>query len=330
MALKPTKWSRRSLPLLAPGMKTRWRFLKSGPGRCTSTVQPKPQVWMPLRLWLPPQGDVWGVIGIGIELAQLSHYLQQLKGNHSGEAFIVNAQQELIASTDVAEVRPTQGQDAAEPHLQQLETVENSLLSIASQTLQDQGIDLEGLTELQRFAFKDPATGERYLISFTPLEQLDWVVGTVIPESNYLVEVNRNKRTLLGVIAIFTGLTAGVAVLMADRLIARPVLSIARTAAAIEAEKFELGQLGAIARRTDEIGQLARVFDRMAQQVYSREQKLKQQVRDLRIEIDEAKRQKQVQEIVETDFFQDLVAKAQVLRDRSGSKSAVVEPKVTL
>jgi methyl-accepting chemotaxis protein len=247
--------------------------------------------------------------------------------NHSGEAFIVNAQQELIASTDVAEVMPTQGQDSAEPHLQQLETVENPLLRIASQTLRDQGIDLEGLDELQRFAFKDPATGERYLIAFTPLEQLDWVVGTVIPESSYLVEVNRNKRILLGVIAIFTGLTAGAAVLIADRLIARPVLGIARRAAAIEAETFELGQLGAIAHRTDEIGQLARVFDRMAQQVYSREQKLKQQVRDLRIEIDEAKRQKQVQDIVETDFFQELVAKAQVLRDRNSSKTAIADPK---
>ena len=273
-----------------------------------------------------PEGEIWGVIGVGIELTQLSEYLQQLQNNHSGEAFIINARQELIASTDVAEVMPPQGQDSADPRLQQLDTVENPLLRIASKTLREQGIDLEGLTDLRRFAFEDPGTGDRYLISFTRLEQLDWVVGTVIPEASYLVEVNRNKRMLLGVIAIFTGLTAGVAVLMADRLIARPVLGIARTAAAIEAEKFELGQLGAIARRTDEIGQLARVFAQMAQQVYSREQRLKQQVRDLRIEIDEAKRQKQVKEIVETDFFQDLTAKAQVLRNRnSAAKPAAVE-----
>jgi nitrate/nitrite-specific signal transduction histidine kinase len=148
-----------------------------------------------------------------------------------------------------------------------------------------------------------------------PLQHLDWVVGTVIPESNYLREVNRNKRILLAVIALFTGLTAGAAVLLADRLIVRPVLDIAHTAADIEDEKFDLSQLGAIAHRTDEIGQLARVFNRMAQEIYSREEKLKQQVRGLRIEIDEVKRQKQVKEIVETDFFQDLTAKVKVLRD---------------
>jgi sensor histidine kinase YesM len=265
---------------------------------------------------IDPDGKILGVIGIGIELSQLSEYLQRLQGSDAGEAFIVNANRNLIASTDAAEVTPTQGQDTGDPRLQQLANVENPLLQIASQTLTSQRIDLEGLSELQRFAFKDPKTGERYLVSFTPLEQQDWVVGTVIPESSYLLEVNRNKQMLLGIIAIFTGLTAGVAVLMADRLIARPVLGIARTAADIEAEKYELGCLGAIACRTDEIGQLARVFDRMAQQIYSREQKLKQQVRELRIEIDETKRKKQVKEIVETDFFQDLTAKAHLLRNR--------------
>jgi HAMP domain-containing protein len=262
-----------------------------------------------------PKGEIWGVIGVGIELTQLSEYLQQLNSNHGGEAFIINAQHELIASTDMAMVIPNQGLDAANPHLQKLETAENPLLQIASQTLKTEAINLENVGELQRFSFKDPATGEIYLISFTPLQHLDWVVGTVIPESNYLREVNRNKRILLAVIALFTGLTAGAAVLLADRLIVRPVLDIAHTAADIEDEKFDLSQLGAIAHRTDEIGQLARVFNRMAQEIYSREEKLKQQVRGLRIEIDEVKRQKQVKEIVETDFFQDLTAKVKVLRD---------------
>jgi HAMP domain-containing protein len=269
------------------------------------------------------KGEIWGVIGVGIELTQLSEYLQSLQSNPQSEAFIVNARQELIASTDMLEVMPAQGEDSSDPRLQQLEMAENPLLRIASQTLKQEGADLGNLGELRRFVFRDPATGERYLVSFTPLEQLDWVVGTVIPESMYLAEVNRSKRLLLGVIAIFTGLTAGAAVLMADRLIARPVLGIAHTAADIEAAKFDLDQLGAIACRTDEIGQLARVFERMARQVYSREQKLKQQVRELRIEIDEAKRQQQVKEIVETDFFQDLALKAQQLRSRNDSRVAI-------
>lgn len=57
-----------------------------------------------------------------------------------------------------------------------------------------------------------------------------------------------------------------------------------------------------------------------ALEAYIREQSLKQQIQQLRIEIDEAKRQKQVSEIVDTDFFQDLQAKARQIRSRrSGS-----------
>jgi CHASE3 domain sensor protein len=54
-----------------------------------------------------------------------------------------------------------------------------------------------------------------------------------------------------------------------------------------------------------------------ALEAYIREQSLRQEIQQLRIEIDEAKRQQQVSAIVETDFFQNLRAKAQAMRNRS-------------
>jgi hypothetical protein len=53
----------------------------------------------------------------------------------------------------------------------------------------------------------------------------------------------------------------------------------------------------------------------MVGKVAQREQKLKQQVAELQIMIDESKRQEQVQEIVDTDFFRDLQAKARTMRE---------------
>lgn len=53
-----------------------------------------------------------------------------------------------------------------------------------------------------------------------------------------------------------------------------------------------------------------------ALEAYIREQGLRQQIHELRIEIDEAKRQKQVSEIVETDLFQSLQSRARNLRRR--------------
>lgn len=55
---------------------------------------------------------------------------------------------------------------------------------------------------------------------------------------------------------------------------------------------------------------------------YIREQRLRQEIQQLRIEIDEQKRQQQVSEIVETDFFQDLRAKVHALRQRNQEKAS--------
>jgi len=49
---------------------------------------------------------------------------------------------------------------------------------------------------------------------------------------------------------------------------------------------------------------------------YIREQALRKEINKLRIEIDEVKRQKQVEEIVGTDFFQSITSKAEELRQR--------------
>ncbi len=62
-----------------------------------------------------------------------------------------------------------------------------------------------------------------------------------------------------------------------------------------------------------------------ALEAYIREQRLRQEIQQLRIEIDEARRQKEVLEIVESESFRDLQAKAREMRarrqNRGGSES---------
>jgi DNA-binding response OmpR family regulator len=92
---------------------------------------------------------------------------------------------------------------------------------------------------------------------------------------------------------------------------------VTRAAAAVEEGAFELNSLNPVAERDDSLGQLARVFQNMARQVYAREQSLRQQVQELQIEIDEVKKARQVAEITETEYFRELCDKAQKLRQRS-------------
>jgi two-component system cell cycle response regulator len=89
---------------------------------------------------------------------------------------------------------------------------------------------------------------------------------------------------------------------------------IVDAARAVESAAFAPESLDAVAARDDALGQLARVFRRMAREVIAREQALEREVRQLRIEIDATRAATQVAEITETDYFQDLQRKAHELR----------------
>jgi CheY-like chemotaxis protein len=94
----------------------------------------------------------------------------------------------------------------------------------------------------------------------------------------------------------------------------RNVALVTDAAAAVQAEAFDPDDLADVAARDDALGQLARVFQHMAREVYAREQRLKQQVQELRIELDEAKQAKKVAEITDTEYFRDLLSQADDIR----------------
>lgn len=95
------------------------------------------------------------------------------------------------------------------------------------------------------------------------------------------------------------------------------VTRVTNAARAVEAGDYQADSLDDVARRTDALGQLARVFQRMAKEVDAREERLKQQVAELHIEIDKAKSARQVAELTETEYFQQLSSKARELRAKS-------------
>jgi len=96
----------------------------------------------------------------------------------------------------------------------------------------------------------------------------------------------------------------------------RQVGQVTAAAAAIKNNTFQTESLDEVASRSDELGQLAQVFQEMALQVYAREQRLQQQVQQLRIEIDHERRAREVADITDSEYFQRLLGKADDLRNR--------------
>jgi len=102
--------------------------------------------------------------------------------------------------------------------------------------------------------------------------------------------------------------------------ISKPVTALVKASQAVEKERYEDVNLGEVEKRSDEMGGLARVFSSMAAQVYERERNLKEEVTDLRekvqlfIEIDEAKKARDIHEITESDYFNELRKRVDELR----------------
>lgn len=110
-------------------------------------------------------------------------------------------------------------------------------------------------------------------------------------------------------------------VLILSRILTRPIVRLTAVAERVGEGHYEQDFAALRQRRfRDEIGLLADVFQGMTEKIGVRERMLRREVQALRIEIDESRRTQQVAEIVETDFFRDLQARARVMRQRQPRK----------
>ena len=159
-----------------------------------------------------------------------------------------------------------------------------------------------------------------------------WQLNRIVAAQMIYVPAQEVFRTALHsfsvVMGIFVAIFAVVILLinfLLKQYVIEPVEVVGQLAQSIsldqvKAEDIEAKALTRITTRADELGHLALVFQRMAREVYARTQKLKEQVQTLKIEIDEIKRQQDVAKIIETDFFQDIQAKADKVRQQRRNK----------
>jgi len=102
-----------------------------------------------------------------------------------------------------------------------------------------------------------------------------------------------------------------------ERASLHSVEQLTETATAVQQESYNHDDsLIEVVTRDDELGHLARVFQAMVRNVYQREQRLKQQVRELRLGVDKIRRDREVEESISTDYFKHLNDRAVELRRR--------------
>ena len=156
-----------------------------------------------------------------------------------------------------------------------------------------------------------------YMPIFNRRQQVVGGIGVDF-SARHVLEVQQAIRHRIWLVFLLTYVVLFAFVYYSSRFIAGPIAQLTQMASQIGEGNYD-GNFAVFSRGRfrDEISILGNVFAGMVGQVREREQNLKREVQELRIEIDDTKKTKQVKEIVDTDFFRDLKSKAQTMRSRA-------------
>jgi PAS domain S-box-containing protein len=216
-----------------------------------------------LPIYSQTNNELLGVFSSALNLRSFSSFLNSMQVGKSGKIFIIERNGLLIASS--AQEKPFIVTPQKE--LKRLKTTEssNTLIRATSQYLIEQfGRDFSPIKSSKQLDFK--INGKREFVQVVPFRDefgLDWLIVVVVPESDFMEQINANNyTTLLLCVAAFI-VSTGIGILT-TRWITKPIGQL-NTAA----KKIARGEWNTAIelKRSDEVGQLAESFNQMAAQL---------------------------------------------------------------
>jgi two-component system, sensor histidine kinase ChiS len=202
-----------------------------------------------------------GVLVSALRLDGLGSFLNSLKIGKSGQIFIVERNGTLLATSTLEKPFRTQN-DRKEP----FKVVEsgNAVTQATAKYLATQFQDLHGIRNSQQLNFE--INGQRQFLKVLPFQDgkgLDWLIVVVVPESDFMEQIDANSRTtaLLCLAALGMATVVGI---ITSRWIIQPILQLKDAATALSEGHFDQT---VNLDRADELGILAKAFNSMAAQL---------------------------------------------------------------
>ncbi|BAY96188.1 Cache sensor hybrid histidine kinase [Tolypothrix tenuis PCC 7101] len=227
--------------------------------------------------------QIAGVLSVDLILSQISTFLANLKIGKAGQTFILERSGLIVASS--ANELPYKVINGKAERLSALNS-QNSLIKATAQYIQQKYGDFRQIEGSQETNFI--LQGERQYIHINPWRDkfgLDWLVVVVVPESEFMAQINENTRT--SIILCFIALTWATAIgIFTSRWITQPILSLQAASLAIASGKLD--QKVEI-KGIDELESLAQSFNQMATQLATAFIELEARVEERTAELKAAK-----------------------------------------
>lgn len=223
-----------------------------------------PTITASLPVYARNNGALLGVCATDFILpAEMSTFLKTLEVGRTGQTFIIERSGVLVATSTDETVIEGQG-DKVEYRL--ATESQNPLVRGTAGYLRDRYQNFNTLVQARQLEFD--LDGQRQLVQLLPFNDgrgIDWIIVVVVPEADYMGQINENTRLTASLYLLSLGLAILLGIFTA-RWITRP---ISRLNAA--AKKIATGQWNqkVTLQRKDELGELAHSFNQMAVQLQS-------------------------------------------------------------
>ncbi|MDJ0860156.1 MAG: cache domain-containing protein [Dinoroseobacter sp.] len=148
---------------------------------------------------------VQGVVGVDIEIKELSSFLSELRVGQNGAAFILNRNGDVIAHPN-PDLLTTQTKDGG-LSFPSIDTIEDPIARAAfGDRLSGDGVEIDGLIQAD---FEHQ--GQQYVSLIMPfgLDDIPWTIVLYAPENDFIgtIKENRTQNTLIAVaVALMTAL----------------------------------------------------------------------------------------------------------------------------
>ena len=183
-------------------------------------------------------GNLMGVVGVDIEIDQLSVFIGNLKIGKHGKAFMLNRNADVVAFGDMEKLAITESANNGTPRLVKIQELDDARSRKAFETAHIQ-TDAAGMLVINESLFSQfEHAGHVYHAMFTPFStpQWPWIIGVYLPEDDYLGAIKANRLFNILVTMVISLVAAFVGFLLARGVI-RPISHLERTS-----RKMKLGQ----------------------------------------------------------------------------------------
>jgi two-component system, cell cycle sensor histidine kinase and response regulator CckA len=174
------------------------------------------------------------IVGVDIEISQLSTFMGQLRIGKNGRAFMLNNNADVVAFPDLDKLSFSDAREDGKLRLVRIDELNDGLSRAAFHAIHWQ-YDHQGRLELENARFaRFKYQGQAYDAMFTPFKdrQWPWIIGVYVPESDYLGSIQANRRFNLYLTLGLSVLATVVGLLLA-RAIIRPLAGLEAEALAI-------------------------------------------------------------------------------------------------